>query len=128
MNIIREIKHPDKVAETGDYSSALLVNGWLYISGQGPLDLKSGVVISGSIEEETALTLSHIKSIVQAAGGTMNDIVKCAVHLSNIDDFERFNSMYASFFEKVKPARTTVQSVLADGIKIEIDAVAFIAT
>ena len=119
-----EIKHPDKAVSTGAYSAGVLKNGMLFISGQGPLDLTTGEVISGSIEEETLLTLSHIKKIIEAAGGTIDDIMKCTVHLENIEDFDRFNAAYASFFTGIRPARTTVQSVLADGIKIEIDAIA----
>ena len=123
MNKI-EIKHPDKSVSTGAYSAGVLVDGWLYVSGQGPLDLSTGEVIHGTIEEETRLTLSHVKKIVEEAGGSINDVVKCTVHLSDINDFEKYNAVYASFFSDVKPARTTVQSVLSDGIKIEIDAVA----
>ena len=119
-----EIKHPDKSVSTGAYSAGVLVDGWLYVSGQGPLDLSTGEVIHGTIEEETRLTLSHVKKIVEEAGGSIDDIVKCTVHLSDINDFEKYNAVYASFFSDVKPARTTVQSVLSDGIKIEIDAVA----
>ena len=119
-----EIKHPDKSVSTGAYSAGILVDGWLYISGQGPLNLSTGEVIHGTIEEETLLTLSHIKKITEAAGGSIDDIVKCTVHLSDINDFEKYNAAYASFFPGVKPARTTVQSVLSDGIKIEIDAIA----
>jgi 2-iminobutanoate/2-iminopropanoate deaminase len=122
-----EIKHPDKSVNTGAYSAAVMIDGWLFISGQGPLDLSTGEVISGTIEEETILTLSHIRKIVDAAGGSIDDIVKCTVHLSNINDFDRYNAAYASFFTGVRPARTTVQSVLSDGIKIEIDAIARIA-
>jgi len=121
-----EIKHPDKAVSTGAYSAGVLKNGMLFISGQGPLDLTTGDVISGTIEEETLLTLSHIKKIIEAAGGTIDDIVKCTVHLENIDDFDRYNAAYGSFFTGIRPARTTVQSVLADGIKIEIDAIAVI--
>ena len=119
-----EIKHPDKLVNTGAYSPGILADGWLFISGQGPLNLATGEVIHGTIEEETLLTLSHIKKITEAAGGTIEDIVKCTVHLSDINDFEKYNAAYASFFPGIKPARTTVQSVLFDGIKIEIDAVA----
>ena len=122
-----EIKHPEKKVNTGAYSSGVLVDGWLYVSGQGPLNLETGEVVVGSIEEETFLTMSHIKKIVEAAKGTMDDIVKCTVHLRDINDFDRFNAVYASFFPGIKPARTTVQSVLSDGIKIEIDAVARIS-
>jgi len=121
-----EIKHPDKSVSTGAYSAGVLKNGMLFISGQGPLDLTTGEVISGTIEEETLLTLSHIKKIIEAAGGTINDIVKCTVHLERIEDFDRFNTAYGTFFTGIRPARTTVQSVLADGIKIEIDAIAML--
>jgi 2-iminobutanoate/2-iminopropanoate deaminase len=119
-----EIKHPDKTVSTGAYSAGVLIDGWLYVSGQGPLNLSTGEVIHGTIEEETLLTLSHVKKIIEAAGGSIDDIVKCTVHLSDINDFEKYNAVYASFFPGIKPARTTVQSVLSDGIKIEIDAVA----
>lgn len=119
-----EIKHPDKSVVTGAYSAGILVDGWLFISGQGPLDLGTGEVVQGTVEEETRLTLSHIQKIIEAAGGGMADIVKCTVHLSDINDFERYNTAYSSFFPGIKPARTTVQSVLSDGIKVEIDAIA----
>ena len=122
----KEIKHPDKAAVTGAYSSGVLANGLLFISGQGPLDLKTGEVIHGTIEEETLLTLSHLQKIVEAAGGTVDNIVKCTAHLSDINDFERYDKAYGSFFRGIRPARTTVQSVLSDGIKIEIDAIAVI--
>jgi 2-iminobutanoate/2-iminopropanoate deaminase len=111
---------------TGAYSSGVLANGFLFVSGQGPLDLASGEVVHGTIEEETLLTLTHVQKIVEAAGGTVDDIVKCTVHLSDIRDFDRYDAAYASFFKGVRPARTTVQSVLSDGIKIEIDAIASI--
>jgi 2-iminobutanoate/2-iminopropanoate deaminase len=119
-----EVKHPDKAVSTGAYSAGVLIDGWLYISGQGPLDLKSGEVVRGSIEEETRLTLSHIGKILETAGMTFSDVVKCTCHLSDIGNFDRFDKVYAEFFSGVKPARTTVQSVLGDGIKVEIDAVA----
>jgi 2-iminobutanoate/2-iminopropanoate deaminase len=119
-----EVHHPDKKVSTGSYSAGVLIDGWLFISGQGPLDLSTGAVVRGSIEEETRLTLSHIGKILDAAGLTFSDVVKCTCHLSDIADFGRFDKTYAEFFLGVKPARTTVQSVLGDGIKVEIDAVA----
>jgi 2-iminobutanoate/2-iminopropanoate deaminase len=119
-----EIKHPDKAVSTGAYSAGILMDGWLFISGQGPLNLSTGEVIHGTIEEETLLTLSPIKNIIEAAGGSIEDILKCTVHLSDINDFEKYNAAYASFFPGIKPARITVQSVLFDGLRIEIDAIA----
>ncbi|MCE5311129.1 MAG: Rid family detoxifying hydrolase [Acidobacteriales bacterium] len=119
-----EIKHPDKQVSTGAYSAGVLMDGWLYVSGQGPLDLKTGQVVRGTIEEETRLTLEHIGKILQAAGCSFDDVVKCTCHLLDIKDFDRFNAVYAEFFKGIKPARTTVQSGLGGGIKVEIDAIA----
>lgn len=119
-----EVKHPIKTADTGAYSTGIISNGFLFVSGQGPLDLITGAVVEGSIEEQTLLTLSHIKMIVETTGATLQDIVKCTVHLKDIEDFDRFNAIYANFFSGILPARTTVQSVLWGGIKIEIDAIA----
>ena len=120
----KEIKHPEKIVETGSYSAGFLVDGWLYISGQGPLDLRTGQTVSGSIEEETHLTMSHIGKILERAGCSFDDVVKCTCHLARIEDFGRFDAVYAGFFPRAKPARTTVQSVLGGGIKVEIDAIA----
>lgn len=119
-----EIKHPDKRVSTGAYSAGVLIDGWLYISGQGSLDLATGEVIRGTIEEETRLTMEHIGKILNEAGFGFDDVVKCTCHLSDIRDFDAFNGVYREFFTGILPARTTVQSVLGDGIKVEIDAVA----
>ena len=120
----REIKHPDKLASTGSYSAGILLDNWLFISGQGPLNLRTGEVVRGSIEDETRLTLSHIGKILEAAGYSFEDVVKCTCHLSDIRDFNGFDRVYSEFFSGVRPARTTVQSVLWNGIKVEIDAIA----
>jgi 2-iminobutanoate/2-iminopropanoate deaminase len=119
-----EIKHPDKLISTGSYSAGVQIDGWLFISGQGPLDLRTGEVVRGSIEDETRLTLSHIGKILEAAGYSFKDVVKCTCHLADIQDFDSFDQAYSEFFAGVRPARTTVQSVLWNGIKVEIDAIA----
>ncbi len=118
-----EIRHPEKKAHTGSYSAGVLVDGWLYVSGQGPLDMRTGEVVAGTIEQETHLTMEHVGKVLTAAGCTFDDVVKCTCHLADLNEFERFDSVYAGFFPGVKPARTTVQSVLS-GIKVEIDAIA----
>ncbi len=120
----REIKHPDKQVATGAYSAAVEADGWVYVSGQGPLDLKTGQIIEGDIETQTRVTLDHVQKILAEAGCTMDDIVKCACHLLDIKDFDGFNKVYAQYFTGVRPARTTVQSVLWGDIKVEIDAIA----
>ena len=120
----REVRHPDKHVSTGSYSAGIQIDGWLYISGQGPLNLRTGEVVRGSIEDETRLTLSHIGKILDAAGYSFENVVKCTCHLADIRDFDAFDGVYAKFFSGVRPARTTVQSVLSNGIKVEIDAIA----
>lgn len=122
----KEIKHPDKEKSTGAYSAAVEIDGWVYVSGQGPLDAKTAEPVRGTIEEETKLTLAHVAAILKAAGCSLNDVVKSTVHLSDIEDFDRFNATYREFFKDVAvfPARTTVQSTLWNSIKVEIDVVA----
>ena len=121
----KKIDHPQRQAgfETGAYSDAVITDGFAFVSGQGPVDFSTSRFVSGTIEEETTLTLENIRAIVQQMGKTMDDIVKCTVHLSDISEFDRYNAVYSSFFNGVRPARTTVQSVLAEGIKVEIDCI-----
>ena len=119
-----EIKHPDKLVSTGSYSAGVQIDGWLFISGQSSLNLRTDEVVRGSIEDETRLTLSHIGKVLEAAGYSFEDVVKCTCHLADIRDFDGFDRAYSEFFFGIRPARTTVQSVLWNGIKVEIDAIA----
>jgi 2-iminobutanoate/2-iminopropanoate deaminase len=121
-----KISHPDKdpAFVTGIFSDGILVDGFLFVSGQASVDFKTSKFVLGTIEEETHRTLSNIKAIVEAAGGSMSDVVKCTVHLTDIDEFDRYNEVYTQYFPEIKPARTTVQSVLGKGIKVEIDCIA----
>ena len=124
-----EIKHPDKRVDTGAYSAAVEVDGWVFVSGQVPIDMKTGETIEGDVAVQTRATLEHIRRILEEAGCGVNDVVKSTCHLARIQDFTRFNEVYATFFDGVRPARTTVQSVLGGGtltgeILVEIDVVA----
>jgi 2-iminobutanoate/2-iminopropanoate deaminase len=122
----KEIKLPEKEKSTGAYSAAVEIDGWVYVSGQVPLDPNTAQPVRGTIEQETELTLRHVEKILIAAGCSLQDVVKCTVHLASIEDFDRFNTTYRAFFKHVPvlPARTTVQSVLWNGIQVEIDCVA----
>ncbi|MDQ7947927.1 MAG: RidA family protein [Pedobacter sp.] len=124
MNKIK-VNHPDRDPNfvTGAYSDGVIWNGLLFVSGQAAVDFKTSKFILGTIEEETSRTLDNIKAIVEAGGGSMENVLKVTAHLSNIDDFDRYNAVYATYFPNIKPARTTVQSVLAEGIKVEIDCI-----
>ena len=119
------VRHPDRQTDfvTGAYSDGIVANGFLFVSGQAAVDFKTSQFLLGTIEEETRRTLNNIKTIAEAAGTSLENAVKSTVHLADIGDFERFNAVYAEYFPGIKPARTTVQSVLAEGIKVEIDSI-----
>src|SRR5690242_10668104 len=99
-----KINHPDRDPSfvTGAYSDAVVVDGFLFVSGQAAVDFKTSQFILGTIEEETHRTLGNIKSIVEAAGSSMEHVVKCTAHLSDINDFDRYNEVYAQYFPGVK--------------------------
>jgi 2-iminobutanoate/2-iminopropanoate deaminase len=110
----------------GPYSHAVKAGGFIYVSGQAALDRKTGAYLSGTVEEETRQTIENIKAILEAAGATLADVVKCSVFLADIRDFAKMNTVYNEYFGEAKPARTTVQATLpAHGLKVEIDCVAY---
>ncbi|NQX64239.1 Rid family detoxifying hydrolase [Paenibacillus qinlingensis] len=119
-----------KVVETanaskgdGPYSQAVTSGGFLFISGQGPLDPLTGEILGTDIEEQTHFTLKNILQILHAAHCTTDHVVKVTVILSDMRDFERFNTTYKSFFDKPYPARTCFSGGLGD-ILVEIDVIA----
>jgi 2-iminobutanoate/2-iminopropanoate deaminase len=126
----KEIPHPDKEKSTGAYSAAVEIDGWVFVSGLGPVDPQTAQPVRGSIEDETRHVLAQMDKILHAAGCTRQDIVKCTAHLADIKDFDRYNVVYREFFQDVAvlPVRTTVQSILWNQIKVEIDCVARKAT
>jgi 2-iminobutanoate/2-iminopropanoate deaminase len=109
-------------APTGAYSPGIIAEGrFLYVSGQGPI--RDGAVVSGTIEEQTRLTLENLLGVLEAAGAGSTDVVRCGVFLADIGDFDRMDAVYREFFGEPRPARTTVGAALT-GIKVEIDCVA----
>lgn len=114
------------VAPRGPYSHAVRAGEFIYVSGQGPIDPATNEFSFGTIEHETRLVLNNIKMILEAAGASMADVVKCSVFLRDGDDFSAMNGVYGEFFGEAKPARTTVESKFANKVmKVEIDCVAY---
>ena len=121
----KSIKHPMRPLNSDPpLRDAILDGNWMYVSGQGSVDVSTGTFLLNNIEEETKQTMENIRLILSQEEMGFQNIVKCNVHLANMDDFEAFNSVYRTYFPNIKPARTTVQSVLMQGIKVEIDCVA----
>lgn len=122
---IKQVQTTAGAAPVGAYSQGLIVGGFVFVSGQGPLNPETGKIVGETIEEQTTRVLENIKAILAAGGASMSDVVKVAVHLSDLALFQRFNQVYATFFPDPKPTRTTVGSQLP-GILVEIDAIAYL--
>lgn len=106
------------------YSPGMSVGDWVFVSGQGPVDFSTMRFVLGTIEHETELTLHNVSAVLAEAGCTLADVVKTTVHLADLSDFDRFNTVYQRMVPAPRPARTTVQSGLGQGIKVEIDVIA----
>lgn len=108
---------------SGPYSQGTVWRDLIFVSGQGPLDPKTGQIVGETIEEQARVTLRNVKGIVEAGGGTMADVLRVTVFLSDMRLFDRFNAVYRTFFDPPYPARSCVEAGLA-GILVEIDAIA----
>jgi 2-iminobutanoate/2-iminopropanoate deaminase len=110
----------------GHYSQAVRAGDFVFVSGQGPVD-EQGRIVPGDIREQTRRTLENIRNILEAAGAGVQQVVRCGVFLSDIGDFAAMNEVYREFFGPNPPARTTVGANLP-GIKVEIDAIAYVGS
>jgi 2-iminobutanoate/2-iminopropanoate deaminase len=121
----QEVKHPDRLdTSKAPYSSAVVCDGWVYVSGQGPLDLKTMSIVEGSVADQTRVTIQNLEAILKEAGCTLDDVVKCNCYISDIAYFDEFTRTYMEYFKGIKPARTTSEAALWGGIKVEIDCIA----
>ncbi len=106
----------------GHYSHAVIANGFVYVSGQGPQDPRTNVV-PDSFAEQVRQTLRNVQTILKGAGADMKDVVKVNTYLSDLTRFPEYNTIYKEFFPSEPPARTTIGCQLF-GIQVEIDCVA----
>ena len=121
-NVISTTNAP---AAIGPYSQAIDCGAFLITSGQVPFDPATGVIVEGGIEEQTRQSLNNVKAILEAAGLTMDNVVKTTVFLQNMGDFAAMNAMYAEFFtEGQYPARSAVEvAALPKGALVEIETI-----
>ena len=130
----REIVVTDKAPKAiGPYSQAVRVStadalsptGFVFLSGQIPLDPATGQVVSGDIKAQTKRVIENLKAVLEAAGSSLEKVVKTTVFLKTMDDFVAMNEVYAQYFGKIAPARATVQAArLPKDVSVEIDAIA----
>jgi 2-iminobutanoate/2-iminopropanoate deaminase len=113
-------------APIGPYSQAVKSGHLLFTSGQIPIDPETGEMVSGGIREQTIQVLENLKSIIEAAGSTLDDAIKTTVFLTDMADFPELNTIYAEYFgEEKAPARSTIQvAALPMGARVEIELVA----
>ncbi len=109
----------------GPYSQGIVANGFVFCSGQIPIDPATGELSTGTIEEQTRLVLKNLGAVLEAAGSSYDDVVKCTVFLQDMNDFAKMNEAYAEFFKAPSPARAAVQVArLPRDVKVEIEAIA----
>ena len=113
--------------ETGQlpYAQAAGAQGWLYVSGQCPVDEEDDIVV-GSIIVQARRTLNNLQAVLESAGYTLNDVVRVGVWLQDPRDFSDFNAVYKEFFSTDHaPARVTVQAMLMSDMRVEVDCIAY---
>ncbi len=109
----------------GPYSQAVESNGFLYVSGQLPVDVTTGEFVPGGVKEQAKQVLINIGYILEEAGYSFSDVVKSTVYLTDMKDFTDMNEVYASFYEQPYPARVAFAVVgLPKGALLEIDVIA----
>ncbi|MCC9274200.1 MAG: RidA family protein [Enterococcus aquimarinus] len=122
MTVIQTNQAPKAI---GPYVQGRIANGFLFASGQVPLDAVTGEVVGSTIEEQTIQVLKNISAILTEARITPNDIVKTTCFLKNMDDFVAFNQVYGTLFHDVLPARSAVEVArLPKDVLIEIEIIA----
>ena len=104
----------------GAYSPALAVDDWVFLSGQGGFDPATGELVSDEIEAQTEQVFRNIETLLAEAGLSLDDVVSCLVHLSDLSLFPRYNAVYDRQFAEPRPVRTTVGAQLLGGMLIEV--------
>jgi 2-iminobutanoate/2-iminopropanoate deaminase len=119
------IKTESAPAAIGPYSQAVRAGGFVFASGQIPLDPKTGVFVEGGIVEQTHQVMRNIKALLEAAGTSLEAAVKTTVFLADMDEYPAMNEVYGQYFQESPPARATVQAVrLPRDARVEIEVIA----
>jgi 2-iminobutanoate/2-iminopropanoate deaminase len=121
------LQSPKAAAPIGPYSQGIKTGNLIFVAGEKGIDPKTNQIVPGGIAAETRQTLENIKAILAEAGATTDDAVSVTVHMTDLKDFQQMNQVYAEYFRKDPPGRTTVQvPALPAGAHIEITVVAVV--
>ncbi len=122
---IKVVQTPKCAAPVGPYSQGIVANGFVFVAGEKGLDPKTNKIVPGGIVPETRQCLENIKNVLETAGCTTDDVVSSVVHMTNLADFGAMNQVYAEYFKKNPPVRTTVEvKSLPAGASVEITCIA----
>lgn len=124
----KEIIHSEKAPRPiGPYSAAVRFGNLVFCSGQTGIDPQTGELVSNRVADQTRQTLTNLRSVLEAAGCSLSDVLKTTVFLKDMNDFSTMNGIYAEFFTDNFPARSTIQVAgLPKGALVEIEAIAVI--
>lgn len=121
---MREITTDDAPPSIGPFSQAIQDSDRIYVSGQGPIDPRDGEIVGESVEAQTRRTLDNVRAIVEAAGSSLDDVLKATVFLTDMDHYDAVNEVYAEYMTEPYPARSAVQVVeLPVDIFVEIEVI-----
>jgi 2-iminobutanoate/2-iminopropanoate deaminase len=119
-----KIATPNAPQAIGPYSQAIRYGNFLFVSGQIAIDPQTANIIEGDIEAQTEQVLKNIAAIIDAAGMSLQDVVKCTCFLKDMNDFVKFNAVYENYFGEILPARETVEvSRLPKDVLVEVSAI-----
>jgi len=119
-----KIATPNAPQAIGPYSQAIRYGDFLFVSGQIAIDPQTADIIEGDIEAQAEQVLKNITAIIEAAGMSLQDVVKCTCFLKDMNDFVRFNGVYEKYFGEILPARETVEvSRLPKDVRVEVSAI-----
>jgi 2-iminobutanoate/2-iminopropanoate deaminase len=111
----------------GAYSQAIRAGDFIFVAGVGGIDPATGQLVPGGVREQTRRALENIKAVLEAAGASLNDVVKVTVFLANPEDFNDMNEVYREYFKENPPARITVAvKIPGKNFLVEIDAIAYV--
>lgn len=128
MTEIERVETDRAPAAIGPYSQAVVVDGWVYVSGQVALDRETGGLVSDDVVEQAEHVLRNLSAILEEAGSAMERVVKATIYLEDMGDFARVNEVYSRHFGNHRPARAAVGvAALPKGAAVEVEAVARIA-